>query len=138
MSSVSINILAVLVATITGVIINSIWYLPNIFGKVAARLEGKKLNQDKLSTLQVAQLIISNLIMAYVLAHFVSFAVASMGLSGSLTDGAMVGAWTWLGFIATSHLSELHYNKQSFELWTIKTGQYLVSLIIMGAIITAL
>jgi hypothetical protein len=138
MSSVFVNLLPVIVAGIAGTAINTIWYTPKVFGNAIARLERKVSSDNAEQTNRFYLLVVVNLIIAYVLAQFIGFATTGMNLTGTITDGALVGAWVWLGFIATTSIVEISYSRTGLERWTIKSGQYLVSMIIMSVILTIL
>ena len=138
MSSVSISLLAVVVATIAGFIISSIWYSDSVFGASWQRATGASHKPLHASWKQYLSSIISNLILAYILAHFVQFALIAMNLPGEIVDGAIVGAWAWLGFVATTGFVNIYHKKQSIELWVIETGQHLVSFVIMAILVTTL
>jgi hypothetical protein len=138
MSSVFVNLLPIIVAGIAGTAINTIWYTPKVFGNAIARLKPKVSSDNAKQTNRFYLLVVANLIIAYVLAQFIGFATTGMNLTGTITDGALVGAWVWLGFIATTSIVEISYSRTGLERWTIKSGQYLVSMIIMSVILTIL
>ena len=138
MSSVFINLLPIVAAGIAGTAINTIWYTPKVFGNAIARLKPKVSSGNPKGINRFYLLVVSNLIIAYVLAQFIGFATTGMNLTGTITDGALVGAWAWIGFIATTSILEISYDKIGLEGWTIKSGQYLVSMIVMGVILTIL
>jgi hypothetical protein len=126
-----VNWLAVIVATVAGVIVGFIWYAPPVFGRRWARASGIELPQPGQAqpTTYLAGLVVA-LVTAYVLA------VLSGGLGvASLVDGAIVGILVWLGFVATWLASGVFFERRSTEWWAINAGQAIVSLVIMGAII---
>jgi hypothetical protein len=49
----------------------------------------------------------------------------------------MVGALTWLGFVAVSTISRVTYEGATWRLFAISTGYNLVTLLLMGAILGA-
>ena len=86
----------------------------------------KKNGMAKPITFQFA----ATLVTAYVLAYFVSYANAS-----TILDGAMVGLWVWIGFVATEMIGMVIWENKPLELFLIKSGHVLVSLVVMGAIL---
>ena len=73
---------------------------------------------------------ISMLVMAYVLAYVVSYAAATTWL-----QGAIAGAWMWLGFVATISLGSVLWENRPWALYWINSLHSLVTLVIMGAIL---
>jgi hypothetical protein len=70
------------------------------------------------------------LVMAFVLVHAVHYAGAV-----GITQGAVVGFFIWLGFVATVTLGITLYEKKPFALFVITNGWQLISLMVMGAIL---
>ena len=50
--------------------------------------------------------------------------------------GAVVGFMNWLGFLAFLQLGVVTYEKKPFSLFLINTGYQLVTLVVMGAILS--
>lgn len=74
--------------------------------------------------------LICNFVMAFVLVHAVHYAGAR-----SAGQGATVGFFNWLGFVATVMLMLTLYEKRPAKLSWINSGFQLFSLLIMGAIV---
>ena len=133
--SISVNYVAVIVAAIVNMALGFAWYSKSLFGKTwmrelgltDARLESMKSGMGKVYAL----LVVASLLTAYVLAHVVTVFEAT-----SLMDGVMAGFWMWLGFIATTSLNPVLWEKKSWTLYGINAGYYLVSLAVMGVILT--
>ena len=68
--------------------------------------------------------------MAYVLRYFIGYAQASTAI-----DGAIVGIWLWLGFVATTMIGMVLWEGKPFRLYLINAGHVLAGLIVMGAIL---
>jgi hypothetical protein len=83
-----------------------------------------------------ALMALSSFVMAVVLAHELTYAGTYMNLSG--LPLALQGAfWLWLGFIVPVTLNSVLWEGKSWKLWGIYSGYYLVSLAVMGAILTS-
>lgn len=135
MISTDVNYLAVLVAAIINMAIGAFWYSPAGFGKQWAALMGwtdpaKVAAMKKGATKGYVVSSIGSLIMAFVLANLVSLAGAS-----TLTSGAAVGFWTWLGFVATVQVGVILWDNKPPKLFAINTLYSLVALVVMGAIL---
>lgn len=139
MPMLSVNYLAILIATLASMVIGSAWYSPLLFMRIWLKELG--VNPDDKSLMEkgkkdmpkatIGQLIAS-LITAYVLAHFLGYAGATNAWLG------MVGGfWAWLGFQATSAASHVFFEKKSWTWFAINAGCSLVTLVVMGAIIGA-
>jgi hypothetical protein len=126
-----VNWVAVIVATVAGIIIGFVWYAPPVFGRRWARASGIDLPQPgQVQPSTYIGAVVTALVTAYVLA------VLSRGLGAATpVDGAMVGVVVWLGFVATWLASGVFFERRSTEWWAINAGQAVVSLAIMGAII---
>lgn len=126
----NVNWLAVIVAGIIPMVLGFIWYGP-LFGKQWMKLTGHKEmgNKDDMPRIY-GTMYVASLVMAYVLAVFISYAGAS-----TIGAGAMVGFWAWLGFVATTMLTGLLFNKKPMNLYFIDAGYQLVTLVLEGALL---
>ncbi len=129
----SMNYLAVLVAAIANFLLGGLWYSPLLFAKKWMALVGiteEQIKQSGSAGKAYMGTFVSALVMAYVLAHFVSYAEAT-----TLVQGAQTGFWAWLGFVATTSIANHLFEHRPFGLFFINSGFYLVSLLLMGAIL---
>jgi len=74
--------------------------------------------------------VVGALVMSFVLAHIVDY-----GQATTIASGMQSGVWLWLGFVATTNLSSVLFEARPTGLYLISMGYYLVSLLIMGAIL---
>lgn len=106
-----------------------LWFGP-LFGKTWIKLSGAKMGEgDNMAMLYGGQYVAS-VVTAYVLAVF-------LGLTGSTTlEAALpVAVWLWLGFLATKELGVVLWEGKSWNLYFLNTGQSLVSLLVMTAVL---
>ena len=75
--------------------------------------------------------VIANFVMAYVLVHAAHYAGAA-----NAGQGAAVGFFNWLGFVAVATLFSVTFEQRPLGLWVINNGFHLVGLVIMGIIVT--
>ena len=73
---------------------------------------------------------VGSLLMAFVLVHIIRFGDATTPL-----QGLAVGFSIWLGFVAAVTISTVTYERKPFELFLLKNGYLLLSLLAMGAIL---
>jgi hypothetical protein len=132
-----LNLLAILVAAISTMVVGFVWYSPLLFAKPWMREMGYDLN-DKAKMEEMkkgagpayAGSFLASLVSAFILALFLHWTRAA-----SLHFGLMVGFHVWLGFVATVQLTGVLFMKQSMKLFAINTGYQLVCYLVMGAIL---
>jgi hypothetical protein len=129
----NINYMAVLIAGIAQMVIGFLWYGP-LFGKIWQKLSGisdadiKKAGSNM--PMLYGTMFLATLVTAYVLSHF-----QQAGGAMDMMDGAMIGFWAWLGFVATTMLTNVLFDKKPFNLYLLNAGYQLVSLVVMGALL---
>ncbi len=124
-----INYLALLVAAVAKSVLGSIWY--GALGKQWRELTGITPEQVKsgMAKAMVVDLL-GNFVMAFVLVHAVHYA----GAKGP-AEGASVGFFNWLGFIAAVSLGSVFFERRPFKLFLLNNVYLLLSLLMMGAIV---
>lgn len=130
---VHVNYLAVLVAAIASYVIAFVWY-GVVFKKQWAQLTG--ISDMKPAPLQMILPLLGSLMMSYVLDHSIAFGNAYVNTSG-VSGGLMGGFFNWLGFIVPLTLMGVVYEKRPWKLWVLDIGFWLVSLLVMGAILSS-
>ena len=130
---VHVNFLAVFVAAIANYIIATIWYAA-LFSRVWKKLTG--ISEMKPKPANIVLVFIGSLVMSYVLVHSIVFGYYYTHMSG-VAGGLMGGLFNWLGFIAPVTLMNVLYEKRPWKLWLLDNAFWLVSLLVMGAILSA-
>ncbi len=126
-----VNFLAVVVAAVLNMILGAIWYSPGVYGNTWMALVGKRAEDMRSGAGRgYAGSFIAALILAYVLASVISMAQAQ-----SILQGARVGFWVWIGFVATTSAGDFLFAGRPVKLYLINTGYYLAALIVMGALL---
>jgi hypothetical protein len=74
-------------------------------------------------------------LMSYVLAHALIFGNEYLKMSGP-ASGMMCGFFNWIGFIAPVTLGVVIYEKKSWKLWILNNAYWLISLLVMGVILS--
>ena len=138
--SIPINYLAVLVAAISNMVIGFLWYGP-LFGKPWSRLMGwGEMTPERQKEMQKKMMpgyaitFVGALLMAYVMAHSMVFAMEYLKITG-IAAGLQGGFWNWLGFIVPVTVGVVIWENKPWKLWAINAGYYLVVLLIMGIIL---
>ena len=128
----------VLVTAIISMAIGAFWYSPLGFGKVWTTLMGfsdeamQKAKEKGMGKTYLASFI-GTLVMTYVLGIFV---VALERVT--FTQGAQLGFWIWLGFVATTFLNSVLWEGKPLKLYAINISHYLAVLLVAGGILAAL
>ena len=135
MTPVHINYIAVLVASVVGFMLGGLWYSNVLFGKTWITLMGftdQKMEDMKKQGLakNYIAMAIGKLLMAFVLAY----AIAHGGIT-TMLHGAMKGFWVWLGFVAPVMMGSVLWEGKPVKLYVLNVSYYLVSLVVMGAIL---
>lgn len=134
MDSAFINYWAVFVAAVAQMVLGSIWYGP-LFGKKWQHLSG--MHQADMEAAKRGGMgklyfwaFVGALVMAYVVAHFVSYFDAT-----TVSSALQLAFWAWLGFIATTTLGSVLWENKSKELYLINNGYNLIGLAIMTLVL---
>lgn len=136
MTEVTLNYWAILVSGIVSMVLGAVWYSPPIFGNLWMKLSGmshEQLEHSKKKGMAVSYLVafIALLVTAYVLAHYVNYAGAK-----TFQDGLWAGFWPWLGFVAPITIGMVLWENKPLSLWVLHNVHHLISLLIMGVILT--
>jgi hypothetical protein len=129
---VHVNFLAVFVAALANYLFASLWY-GAIFSKLWMKLTG--ITEMKPSPVNIILVFIGSLIMSYVLYHSIVFGDAYVGMKG-VGGGLMGGFFGWLGYIAPVTLCTKLYEKKPWGLWILDNSFWLLSLMLMGALLS--
>ena len=132
------NYLAIVVCGVINMVLGSLWYGP-LFMKPWSKMMGidcsdphkMKEMQKKAVPAYVASFV-GSLVMAYILARWIN----AVGVKTAV-DGAAMGFWAWLGFVAPPTLAGNMFGGKKINLWFIDAGYYLVSLLIFGAVLAS-
>ena len=124
-----VNYLAVLVASIVGLIVSMVWYAPFLFGKTWV-----KLSKTKIKTEGIAARYLFALIKTLIMALFIALFLEWIGIT-TIGGGMTIGFWLWLGFIGTTTFSGVIWGNKPFKLWLLDNGANLLSILVMAAIL---
>ncbi len=126
------NYLAILVAAIANYIIATIWYAV-IFSKVWKKLTG--ITDMKPAPMNIVLVLIGSFVLSFILFHSIVFGNAYFKISG-ISGGLMGGFFGWLGYIAPVTLCTKLYEKKPWGLWLLDNAFWLISLLVMGVILS--
>ena len=143
----SINWLAVVLCVVASMVIGGVWFGPKTFfpawwkavGKTGEPTMGGSSDTPGAS-LGMAVVWGGVIFAALVQAVFMSMMVHAMGsMSGgaTLVSGALTGFLIWLGFVASSSLTNKLFADR-LKAWVLEQVNHLITFVVMGAIIGAL
>ncbi len=136
--NITINYLAVLIASIGALGLGFLWYSPLLFG--IAWMKEKGLTQEKLNKAKegmqklYALTFVASLVTAYVLSHVMALS-QNVYRYPNLVTGFSSGFWMWLGFIMPVQLTAAIFGDKNWKLLAIDTGYQLASIVTMGVIL---
>lgn len=126
----SINLLSILIAGITSSILGWLWFSKFTFVRKWVKIKDSK--KEKISRKRsIALSFLITLFIAFMLSLFIDYYGAK-----TIWQGIGVGFQIWLGFIATITLMPVIYEEGSFKIYLLNNSYYLLSCMIMGAILT--
>ncbi len=131
---VQVNWLAIVLATLSTMVVGSIWYNLKVFGKKwekLAKIDPKhKANAGK----AIGITLVVSLISAYVLAHVTYLSNSFFGHS-YLQDALTTAFWVWLGFTACRFITHDAFENRPWKLTLMNVAHELVTFMVMGLII---
>lgn len=127
------NLLGILIATAAAMVIGSIWYSKPVFGKDWQKLVGLKDKDIKEGAIKsMAAMLLMALVTAFVLQRFIVIANPQ-----DYFQAVKLGAWLWLGFVATYAIGGGMFEKRPTKLIVINITNQLITLIVMSVILYA-
>jgi ABC-type Fe3+ transport system permease subunit len=132
--NVEVNWLAIVLATLSTMVVGSVWYTPKTFGKQwekLARIDPK--NRPKAGKAIGITLVVS-FISAYVLAH-VTFLSHNFFGNSFLQDALSTAFWAWLGFTAARFITHDAFENRPWKLTLMNVAHELVTFMVMGLVI---
>jgi len=136
MPEVAVNNVAVVIAAVANMVLGAVWHGP-LFGKMWMKAAGitnaDSEKEKKDMPLMYAISFISAVVTAYILAVIIGWVGAS-----NIAVGVILSFLVWLGFVVTSALGPVVWEKRNQQLFLIGITYNFVSLILMSAIIITL
>lgn len=138
--NVEVNYVAVLVAAIAAMALGFVWYSPMVLGKPWMKAKGYtpeqlKEEQKKMGPLYGLSFVLA-LITAYILTHIIAFSLNFYHYP-ELQTGLTSAFWVWLGFVMPVQTADEIFGSKNWKLLAINTAYQLVSLLVMGVVLTA-
>ena len=133
----NINYWAVLAAAVSSMVVGFLWYglifkdrWMALMGITPDSMKSMKMTANQAYAIQF----VASLLMACVLSKVLFFNLY-LSLDGAML-GASVGFWAWLGFVVPVTLGIVLWEGKPWKLWLINASHYLVTLVVMGVILS--
>ncbi len=122
---------AVVVAAFVPMVVGALWYSPLLFAQPWMRAIGKTSDDLRGGNARYYVLAaVAAFLMSYALARIIRWADAD-----GVVSGGLIALLAWTGFVATTSAVNSAFAGRPRNLWLIDAGYYLVSLLLMGAIL---
>ena len=135
MNAPSINYIAVILATLSSMIIGSIWYTPKVFGNYwmkAANVTPSGNSKDAIRPIAIT--LVVSFVTAWVLAGAVAISFDFYGGS-FLVNALLTGLILWAGFTAARFITHDQFDGRPTGLTVLNVAHELVTIMVMALII---
>lgn len=132
---IQVNWWAVILATVSSMIVGSIWYAPQVFGNKWAKMVGltpKKMQSGSIWAIPIA--ILTSMVTAYVLAH-TTYLSHSFFQNSFMIAALTTAFWVWLGFTAVRFMTHDQFEQRPFKLTFLNIAHEFVTFMAMALII---
>jgi hypothetical protein len=128
-----IDLFMIFLGGIAAMAIGVAWYSPFLFGRLwmsASGFDAEMMKKEKAKGMGIiyGAAFLNALVMSSVVHYFVQL------LAESTWDAVFLAVLFWLGFVVTTQLASVLWEKKPFALFLIHIGQYLVTLVTMALI----
>jgi hypothetical protein len=135
---VQINMLAIVLATLSSMVVGATWYAPKVFGNKWLKLIGKKpKDMQGGSAAPMVLTLIASFFTAYVLAH-VTYLSNHFFQHSFMHDALMTGFWVWLGFVAARIITHDAFEMRPRALTLMTVAHEFLTIMVMALIIGAI
>ncbi len=132
---VQINMLAIVLATLSSMVVGSIWYARGVFGNTWIKLAKIDMTKDGGNVWKaITTSVVVSLITAYVLAH-VAYLSNHFFQNSFLQDSLTTAFWVWLGFVAARFITHDAFEGRPNKLTVLNISHEFVTIMAMGLII---
>jgi Protein of unknown function (DUF1761) len=126
-----LNYVAILVCAVIVWMIGAAWYSPLLFAKPWVAIVGRQMGEKPKGVYRgMIGSLIGDIFLCFVLAHIIRWSGAD-----SWVDGAHIGLLTWAGFFAATMYPQSIYEGRPIKYFAINAGYWLVSLLMVGAVL---
>jgi hypothetical protein len=132
---VEVNWLAVVLATLSTMVVGSVWYSLPVFGRKWEQWAKIDKKHPANPAYAISITVVVSFITAYVLAHVTYLSHSFYGHESFLMDALTTGFWVWLGFIAARFITHDAFENRRKKLTLLNISHELVTIMVMALII---
>lgn len=137
--TIDINWLAVALATLSSMVVGSIWYAKPVFGTLwikLAKLDEKKMEQNAAKDMPrvMGIALVMSFLSAFVIAHVAALSRSFYDIS-TLEAGLTTAFWLWAGISVTTVVVHDIFEQRPAKLTLLTIGNQFFTLLAMGLII---
>jgi uncharacterized protein DUF1761 len=125
-----INSLAIIAAALATFVASSAWYI--LFGRQLRELSPAMANMRAAPVWKKIVVVLQGFVLAFVVAMLIERLQIT-----TWSGGALLGSWLWLGLSAVQWVGSIMWENVPLKLAAIHAGDWLVKLILVGAILGA-
>ena len=136
----SINWLAVVVCVIVSFIVGFFYFSPKVFFDIWWKALGKPQKDQPAAGgmgMTWGLTALASIVQAIGMAFMVNAIGSRMTGGPNLVSGALTGFMLWLGFVATTSLTNRMFAGHGLKVWAIEAGNHLITLVLFGLILGA-
>lgn len=131
---VQVNLLAVVLAMVSSMVVGMVWYARPVFGNKWIKLAKVDMDKNASAVTPIVLTAVMSLITAYVLAY-VAFLYQHFYGNGFLEASLMTALWAWLAFTAARMVTHDLFEGRPAALTVLNIAHELVTFMAMGLII---
>ena len=131
---VQINLWAVIAATLSSMVVGSVWYAQGVFGKQWAKLAKVDMNKGGNVAVPIITTLIVSFLTAYVLAH-VTYLAHDFFKNSFLQDALTTAFWLWLGITAARFITHDAFEGRPPKLTILNVSHEFVTFMVLALII---
>lgn len=131
---IQVNWLAVVLATLSTMVVGGVWYTKGVFGTKWMKLLGKKEKDLPQSMAPMVTTLLVTFITAIVLAHMTYMAAGFYDVP-FLHAALTTALWAWLGFTAARMITHDAFEGRPKALTLMNITHELVTFVVMGLVI---
>lgn len=130
------NLVAIVLAAITNMIVGAVWYAPQVFGVRWAKAAGIE-HQAADTRIPIPAVYGGSFVCSLVLAFALEHLLRTFG-PATWMETFQILCWMWLGFACALRLPNVLFEGRSRELYLLNIGHDFLSIFVMGATILML
>lgn len=131
---IQVNWLAVVLATVSSMVVGMIWYARSVFGNIWIKLAKVDMKKNASGTAPILVTLVVSFLTAFVLAHMSFLSYKYFGGS-FLQDAVTTAFWAWLAFTAARFITHDAFEGRPPALTVLNCAHELVTLMVMAVII---